>query len=388
LSAISFSNFDIYRFGSSFMTSSFHICVLPGDGIGNEVMPSALAVLNQVGRNIGRRFHFEQHVAGAQHYADHGVALTDKVLADCEKADAILFGAMGLPHVRGADGTEIIPQLDLRFRFDLYAGVRPIRTFKGLPTPLANPLASNIDFVLVRESTEGLFYARGRGEVHGDEAVIDPMKITRQGTARVCEFAFKLAEHRAATRGRAGRVTNVDKANVFASMAFWRKIFEESAARYPAIASDSAYVDAMALNLVMKPWMYDVLVTENMFGDILSDLIAALVGGMGMAPSGDIGDKHALFQPAHGTAPDIVGQGKANPTAMILSAAMMLDWLGAKHADQALLDGARAIEAAVEHAFAQGQVRPFEFGGKSGTAQVTEAVLSHLKANASAGVPA
>ncbi|MBS7807473.1 isocitrate/isopropylmalate dehydrogenase family protein [Variovorax sp. PCZ-1] len=370
------------------MTTSFHISVLPGDGIGNEVMPSALAVLEKIGQSINRRFHFEQHVAGAQHYADHGVALTDKVLTDCEKADAILFGAMGLPHVRGADGTEIIPQLDLRFRFDLYAGVRPIRTFKGLPTPLAHPRASEIDFVLVRESTEGLFYARGRGEAHGDEAVIDPMKITRAGTERVCEFAFQLAQQREATKGRPGRVTNVDKANVFASMAFWRKIFEETAAKHPSMAVDSAYVDAMALNLVMKPWAYDVLVTENMFGDILSDLIAALVGGMGMAPSGDIGDKHALFQPAHGTAPDIVGQGKANPTAMILSAAMMLDWLGAKHGDSALMDGARAIEAAVEHAFAQGQVRPFEFGGTSGTAQVTQAVLSHLKTHKNQGAPA
>lgn len=363
------------------MTTSFHISVLPGDGIGNEVMPCALAVLNQVGQRIGRRFHFEQHVAGAQHYADHGVALTDKVLADCEKADAILFGAMGLPHVRGADGTEIIPQLDLRFRFDLYAGVRPIRTFKGLPTPLADPRAADIDFVLVRESTEGLFYARGRGKMEGDEAAFDMMKISRHGTSRVCDFAFKLAAHRAQTKSRPGRVTNVDKANVFTSMAFWRKIFEEHAAKHPAVRSDSAYVDAMALNLVMKPWTYDVLVTENMFGDILSDLIAALVGGMGMAPSGDIGDKHALFQPAHGTAPDIVGQGKANPTAMILSAAMMLDWLGAKHGDTALIDGARAIEAAVEHAFAQDHVKPFEFGGQSGTAQVTESVLSHLHAS-------
>jgi 3-isopropylmalate dehydrogenase len=367
------------------MSSSFHISVLPGDGIGQEVMPCAKSILEEVGKQIGRRFHFVQHRAGAQHYADHGVALTDAVLADCEKADAILFGAMGLPHVRGADGTEIIPQLDLRFRFDLYAGVRPIRTFKGLPTPLADPRASEIDFVLVRESTEGLFYARGRGEMQGDEIAYDTMKISRHGTERVCEFAFKLAEHRAQSKGRAGRVTNVDKANVFTSMAFWRKIFEEKAAKYSSIPSDSAYVDAMALNLVMKPWNYDVLVTENMFGDILSDLIAALVGGMGMAPSGDIGDKHGLFQPAHGTAPDIAGLGKANPTAMILSAAMMLDWLGAKHGDSALTDGARAIESAVEQAFAQGQVRPFEFGGQSGTAQVTQAVLSHLRTHAPAG---
>jgi 3-isopropylmalate dehydrogenase len=370
------------------MTSSFHISVLPGDGIGNEVMPCATAVLEQVGRNIGRRFNFVQHQAGAQHYADHGVALPDAVLADCEKADAMLFGAMGLPHVRGADGTEIIPQLDLRFRFDLYAGVRPIRTFKGLPTPLADPRGSDIDFVLVRESTEGLFYARGRGEMQGDEVAIDPMKISRHGTERVCEFAFKLAAHRAASKGRSGRVTNVDKANVFTSMAFWRKIFEERAAHFPTIKSDSAYVDAMALNLVMKPWTYDVLVTENMFGDILSDLIAALVGGMGMAPSGDIGDKHALFQPAHGTAPDIVGQGKANPTAMILSAAMMLDWLGMRHGDTALIDGARAIEKAVELAFSNGQIRPFEFGGTSGTAQVLQSVLSHLQVPKAAGAAA
>ncbi len=363
------------------MTDSLHICVLPGDGIGNEVMPCALAVLQAVGQRIGRRFHFEQHVAGAQHYADHGVALTDAVYADCERANAILFGAMGLPHVRGVDGTEIIPQLDLRFRFDLYAGVRPIRTFKGLPTPLAHPRASEIDFVLVRESTEGLFYARGRGQVDGDDSVIDPMKITRKGTQRVCDFAFKLAAHRAASKGRSGRVTNVDKANVFASMAFWRSIFEATALNHPEIASDSAYVDAMALNLVMKPWTYDVLVTENMFGDILSDLIAALVGGMGMAPSGDIGDKHALFQPAHGTAPDIYGMGKANPTAMILSAAMMLEWLGTQHGDAALIDGARAIEQAVELAFSQGDLRPFEFGGSSGTVAVTQAVLQGLKAS-------
>ena len=148
------------------------------------------------------------------------------------------LAAMGLPHVRGADGTEIIPQLDLRFRFDLYAGVRPIRTFKGLPTPLAHPRASEIDFVLVRESTEGLFYARGRGETQGDdESVIDPMKITRRWhRARLRSSLFNWPNRRAATKGRAGRVTNVDKANVFASMAFWRKIFEETAAKHPSMA--------------------------------------------------------------------------------------------------------------------------------------------------------
>ena len=316
------------------------------------------------------------HPAGAQHYADTGESLPDPTLDACRAADAILFGAMGLPHVRGADGTEIIPQLDIRFALDLYAGVRPVRTWPGLPVPLADPRATQIDLVLVRENTEGLFHARGRGIVDAD-AAYDTMKISRAGTARVCDFAFKLARQRRA-QGRPGKVTNVDKANVFRSMAFWREVFVDRAKAFPDIATEHAYVDAMALNLVLKPWAYDVLVTENMFGDILSDLIAALVGGMGMAPSGDIGDKHGLFQPAHGTAPDIAGQGIANPTAMILSAAMMLDWLAERHADPALADGARAIEAAVQAAFESGAARPREFGGTSGTADIARAVIERL----------
>jgi 3-isopropylmalate dehydrogenase len=287
---------------------------------------------------------------------------------------------MGLPDVRQADGTEIIPQLDIRFALDLYAGVRPIRTFAGLPGPLADARAAQIDLVLVRESTEGLFHARGRGRIEGsgaDAAALDTMKITHRGTARVCDFALALARQRRA-RGRPGRVTNVDKANVFTSMAFWRQVFDERAAAFPDVPTEHAYVDAMALNLVMKPWAYDVLVTENMFGDILSDLIAALAGGMGMAPSADLGDAHALFQPAHGTAPDIAGQGIANPSATILSAAMMLDWLAERHGDAALADGARAMEAALAAAFARGEVRPREFGGHSSTADIVRAVIAGL----------
>ena len=361
------------------MKSNYQIAVLPGDGIGAEVMAAAEYMLGVIESRVGVNFALSYQLAGAQHYVDSGVALPEATLRACEEADAILFGAMGLPHVRGADGTEIIPQLDLRFHFDLYAGVRPIRTFKGLPTPLAHPKAAAIDLVLVRENTEGLFYARGRSETRAD-GVYDTMQITRKGTSRICEFAFRLASQRATQRGRPGRVTSVDKANVFASMAFWRKIFEEVALQHPGIAAESAYVDAMALNLVIRPWTYDVLVTENMFGDILSDLIAALVGGMGMAPSGDIGDHHALFQPAHGTAPDIAGQGKANPTAMLLSTGMMLEWLGQRHADPRLLDAAALIERAVEQAFAQGLVKPFEFGGSHGTADITNAVTAALKA--------
>ena len=359
--------------------SKYAIAVLPGDGIGREVMASALAVLEAVAPRIGRRFETVAHPAGAQHYLDTGVALPESTLQSCRDAHAILFGAMGLPHVLGADGTEIIPQLDIRFALDLYAGVRPIRSFAGLPSPLSHPEATAIDLVLVRENTEGLFYARGRGVMEGDSAALDTMKITRHGTERICDFAFKLAERRRA-QGRPGHVTSVDKANVFQSMAFWRKIFEEQSRRYPTIAADSAYVDAMALNLILKPWRYDVLVTENMFGDILSDLVAALVGGMGMAPSGDIGDQYGLFQPAHGTAPDIAGQGIANPTAMILSASMMLDWMAGKYDDEALADGARIIDAAVQDAFASQAVRPREFGGSSGTTDITQAVIDRVSA--------
>ena len=361
-------------------TSTYAIAVLPGDGIGVEVMAAALDVLAALAPRIGRRFDTRSHPAGAQHYVDHGVALPETTLDACRRADAILFGAMGLPDVRLDDGTEVIPQLDIRFALDLYAGVRPVRSFPGLPGPLRDERAAQIDLVLVRENTEGLFHARGRGVIEGTgatQAALDTMKITRAGTARVCDFALDLARERQAA-GRPGRVTNVDKANVFRSMAFWRQVFDECAARHPGVATEHAYVDAMALNLVLKPWAYDVLVTENMFGDILSDLIAALAGGMGMAPSADIGDAHALFQPAHGTAPDIAGQGVANPSAMLLSLAMMLNWLARRHADAALADGARAIERALSAAFADGRARPREFGGASGTADIARAVIEGL----------
>jgi 3-isopropylmalate dehydrogenase len=193
----------------------------------------------------------------------------------------------------------------------------------------------------------------------------------------VHEFAFRLSARRAA-RGRPGRVTCVDKANVFVSMAFFRSVFDEVAARHPGIAADHHYVDATALDLVRRPWTFDVLVTENMFGDILSDLAAALIGGMGMAPSADIGDRHGLFQPCHGSAPDIAGQGKANPTAAFLSAAMMLDWLAERSSNEALAGAAGRLVCAVDAAFASGRLRPAELGGRDGTAAIRDAVLSNL----------
>jgi len=175
-----------------------------------------------------------------------------------------------------------------------------------------------------------------------------------------------------------GRVTCVDKANVLSSMAFFHKIYWERAKLNPDIVADHCYVDAMALNLVKHPWDYDVLPTENQFGDILSDLAAGLIGGLGMSPSADIGDKHGLFQPSHGSAPDIAGQGKANPVAMILSAAMMLDWLGETHSlPEAVVEAAR-VRQAVDAAFASGKLHSFELGGKDGTQAITAAIINAL----------
>ena len=235
---------------------------------------------------------------------------------------------MGHPDIRYPNGTEVVPQIDLRDHFELYAGLRPIRALPGVRTTLADPRARDIDFVVVRESTEGLFAARNESRRDGDAAVFDTMRITRRGCVRLFEAAFALARYR---RRRSPKVTCVDKANVLPSMAFFREIFLECASRYPDVATDCVYVDAAALRFVKAPWDLDVVVTENMFGDILSDLGAGLIGGMGMAPSADIGERQAVFQPCHGTAPDIAGRGLANPTAMFLSAAMMLDWLGERH---------------------------------------------------------
>jgi 3-isopropylmalate dehydrogenase len=359
------------------MSNTLDIAVLPGDGIGREVMDACLEVLAALeNADGGPRLILTKHPAGALHYRDTGVALPDATLEASRRADAILFGAMGWPDVRYPDGTEPIPQLDLRMALDLYAGVRPIRWFPGMPKILADERAHNIDFILVREQTEGLFYARGRSKSVGDEEVYDTMQITRKGTARVSEFSFRIAERRRERRGEA-RVTCVDKSNVFASMAFFRKVFDDVAAKHRGINADYAYVDAMALNMVKKPWTLDVLVTENMFGDILSDLAAGLIGGMGMAPSGDIGDDHGLFQPAHGTAPDIAGQGKANPSAMFLSAAMMLDWLAERHGEPVLEERARTIERALEAALVAGHV-PMELGGRANCAEMTKATLAAI----------
>ncbi|MBR0682451.1 isocitrate/isopropylmalate dehydrogenase family protein [Roseomonas eburnea] len=361
-------------------SNTLRIAVLPGDGIGTEVTAATLAVLDPLAKRHGIGLAFEELRAGAFCYRDTGTAMSEETFASAAKADAILLGAMGWPEIRAADGTEIAPQLDLRFRLNLYAGVRPFRALPGVPVALADPRAREMDLVIVRESTEGLFHSRDRGTVTHDMAE-ETLRITRATTERLARFSFDLARRRAERRGRKGTVTLVDKANVFRAFAFMRAIFAETAPAYPDVAHATHYVDAMALDLVRKPWAFDVLPTENMFGDILSDLGAGLIGGMGFAPSADIGDTHAVFQPAHGTAPDIAGQGLANPTATILSAAMMLDWLAGRGAGQGFADAAAELDAAVDAAFAGGLRTP-DIGGRDGTAAAARAVAEKIGATA------
>jgi len=355
--------------------NALHIAVLGGDGIGPEVMAPAIEVLRRIEATSDLKFRFTDAPAGANNYLATGKSMPDSTIRLCEEADAILLGACGLPSVRYPDNTEIAPQIELRFIFDLYAGVRPARLIPGVPSPIVGADQRGIDLVVIRESTEGLFASMGKGVVTHEEAR-ETMVITRKTSERLFEFSFRLAERRKA-RGKPGALACVDKANVFKAFAFFRGIFDEIAKRHPEVKTDRLYVDACSAMLVKRPWDFDVMVMENMFGDIVSDITASLIGGLGMAPSADIGDKYAVFQPCHGTAPDIMGQGKANPTGMILSAAMMLDWLADKHGVESAAEAGETIERAVDQVYAGG-IKPMEFGGSNGTADITKAVLGAL----------
>ena len=363
------------------MSTRARIALIKGDGIGADVSEAAIAVVEAACAKVGGcSIAIEETQAGAGYFAETGKDIEPGGEARVGAADAIFLGAIGLPSIRHDDGTEISPHLRLRDRYGLYAGVRPVKAYPNAPQRLADPRAAGIDMVILRESTEGLFYSaavHGRSEIIEDREVRDTLRITRTTTEKLHGFAFNLAQKRK-SRGKLGRLTCVDKANVFASMAFFRKIFNETAERFPEVETDYAYVDAQALNLIRNPWDYDVMVMENMFGDILSDLAGGLVGGMGMAACAEIGDDTGLFQPAHGSAPDIMGRDKANPLAAILSGALMLDYLAEKTGQQSFERAGELIELAVEKGFSAKALRPMEFGGDMGTMAVTQDILGRL----------
>jgi 3-isopropylmalate dehydrogenase len=344
------------------------IALLPGDGIGPEVVGEAVKILELLASRLEIEFAFDEFSVGAGEYLRSGDPLPQAAFEAIQDYDAILLGAMGMPSVRWPNGVEMTPQIDLRERLDLYCGLRPIYLYHADDSPLRNRKAGDIDLMLVRESTEGLFAARGEPRDANADVVEDRMRITRRGAERICRAAFEAALR------RRRHVTLVDKANVLPSMAFFRQVFDEVAAGYPTVETGRVYVDAAALYLVQSPERFDVMVTENMFGDILSDQCAALVGGMGMAPSADIGDRFAVFQPSHGSAPDIAGKGIANPVATILSAAEMLDWIGGER----LQLGASMIRAAVQTVFADPLSRTRDMGGTLSTTEMGDAIAAGL----------
>jgi 3-isopropylmalate dehydrogenase len=355
----------------------FKIALLPGDGIGTEVVDGALAILSEIELHLdGVNFEYETFSVGAKEFLVTGDPLPAIAFDRLAGFHAILLGAMGLPGVRWPSGIEMTPQLDIRERLDLYCGLRPIYLFHSQDCPLRDRTEGDIDFLLVRESTEGLFSSRKNTLDMDADRIEDQMLITRKGSERIIRAAFREASK------RRKHLTLVDKANVLPTMAYFRRIFDDIAPEFPEVETERIYVDAAALYLLQKPQIFDVLVTENMFGDILSDLAAGLVGGMGMAPSADLGDRYAVFQPSHGSAPDIAGKGIANPVATILSAAMMLDWLGHPECRR----GAQMIRKSIHAVFADPLARTRDMGGRLSTAEMTETILSAISARQEAGV--
>ena len=345
------------------MVKKYRIAVLPGDGVGREVIPEALKVLDSAAEAVGGLdFDYVEVPCGGKYYLKTGLEWPDDGFETCRGADAILFGAVGWPKAVLPSGqlAGIGILLDLRFGLDLYANVRPAKLYDGVECFVKGKEAGDVDFVIVRENTEGL-YAPIKGSLERGgkrEVAVDVRVLTRKGCERVIDYAFRLCLSRrgAAVDGKR-RVTCVDKSNVLEGCRFFRKVFDEVAEKYGSVEKDYVYVDAMTQWMIRTPERYDVIVTTNMFGDILSDLSSVLIGGMGMAPSGNVGDEHAMFEPVHGSAPDIAGREVANPIGAILSAKMMLEWLAQKHKDEACRKAAEAIERGVADVLADGKIR-------------------------------
>lgn len=359
------------------MKDTYTIAVVHGDGIGPEVARAAVAVL-QAGVQAGT-LRFVDYPAGADHFLKTGDSFPAASFEGCRTADAILHGAAGIPGVVHPDGTEagLDFTLTLRFKLDLFANVRPIKLYKGVPSPLGRP--GPIDYVIVRENSEGLYAARGAGALLREEVAVDTLVQTRKGVERIVRFAFELARTRnGSPKDGRRRVTCCDKANVLRTYAFFRAVFDEVAKDYPDIEAEHVLVDAMTVHLVNKPSHFDVIVTENMFGDIISDLGAATVGGMGMAPSEEVGDGIGFFQASHGSAPDIAGKGLANPYGTILASILMLRRLDQRHRDSRLRLGADRIEAAVCAGLEDPALRTRDIGGVAPTNQVVDALLKRL----------
>ena len=351
---------------------AYRIASIPGDGIGHEVVAEGVRVVAAAARRFGFTFAFEELPWGSQHYLERGRMMPDDALTRLSGFDAIYLGAVGHPKV--PDHTTLNGLLlPIRRAFEQYANVRPTVLFPGVATPLAEK-EKPIDIVLVRENTEGE-YAQVGGTVHGgtgNEVAVQTAVFTRLGTERIIRFAFELAQG----EGRRS-VTSITKSNAQGhSMTFWDRVFREVAAQFPKVETASILVDAAAMELIRRPWSFDVIVASNLFGDICSEITATVTGGLGLAPSANLDPtrRHpSIFEPVHGSAPDIAGRGIANPVGAILSAGMMLAWLGESAA-------AEAIQAAVRQALGPGGLRTRDIGGQASTVEMGEAVARALDA--------
>ena len=345
---------------------------LPGDGIGPEIVASAWRVLEVAADQIGMRLEGATGRIGGDALDHDGVPLPSSTLEACRAADAILLGAVGGPKW---DSAPVRPErglLEIRKSLLLYANLRPIKPFVEVAksaSPLKIEYVDGVEMIVVRELTGGLYFAKPkeRRVRDGEVSAIDTLEYRESEVRRVVDRAFKLA------RSRRRKLTSVDKANVLESSRLWREIVNEVAADYPEVEVEHQLVDSMAMKLITHAREFDVIVTTNMFGDILTDEAAVITGSLGLMPSASLGDHGgSLYEPVHGSAPDIAGQGIANPMATILSAAMLLRY--SAHADRA----ADRIEAAVLNAISKGATTP-DLGGKATTKEVTDAVIAYLE---------
>jgi len=372
----------------------YNLALIPGDGIGPEIIREGKKVIDAASYRYGIKINWTEYPFGAEHYLKTGELLPDVALKEMDTMDAVYLGAVGDPRVKpGILEKEIL--LKARFYFDQYINLRPIRLYKGVPCPLKDKNPEDINFYVVRENTEDFYVGIG-GRFKGveqednlevlrelyktkikvnfnleqeEELAYQIGLISRSGTQRVIKYAFELAKKK-----EMNRVTSVDKANVLTHIyGLWRDIFEEVSNQYPDIETEFSFVDAITMWFVRKPEWFKVVVTPNMFGDIITDLGAMIQGGLGIAAGGNINPEGvSMFEPIHGSAPKYKGKSIANPIATILAGAMMLDCLGEVKA-------AKVIEDAVEEVLSEGEVRSHDLGGNSSTMEVGDEVVRKLR---------
>ena len=365
------------------MKQSYDIIALPGDGIGPEVLSAALRVLNLAGELFQIGFKIEEIPCGGHYYAEHEIEWPEGSFEKCEAADAIILGAVGhevdgktvftkpgkpYPEPQLAGFAQVIAN---RQRLDLYANVRPVKLYPGVKHKIHGELKQvwepgKVDYVVIRENTEDA-YTGETNPIEGGR--VTPIRITRRATERVVRYAFNVARR----RHKQLKVTCVDKSNIIGAHRFFREVFREVGQReFPDLKLDYAYVDAFCQWQIRNPEWYDVVVGPNLVGDIISDNGATTAGGLGLAVGGNIGDEHAMFEPIHGSAPKHAGKDKANPLAAILSAQMMLDWLGTRHDDERLLRAAEKVEAAVAELLNEGNTLTYDLIGEEKASRCSE----------------